>query len=222
MPEFHPYSGKTGTASQANKEVSRATEYDFPCALIESTSGYSGVSGYSGYAGSLGTTYDADVAYGVAVIDNYDQTTHFHRVKRPDADSASAGICVIMPGAYVQRGQIFQAALSPKRWVIAAYDGTAPAIGGSLGTQKDSFTLKVGNTGFICGGIVNSSKQLCLVRATPGGGGGGSTNLILVQAAANGSGGVVSTKVMTLKTNPAASPNFTLATAADNLYYLHL
>lgn len=63
---------------------------------------------------------------------------------------------------------------------------------------------------------------LVYVRPFGATGGGGAVSLDIVQAVADGSAGVVSTKVMTLKADVSASPNFTLAASAANANYFKL
>jgi hypothetical protein len=63
---------------------------------------------------------------------------------------------------------------------------------------------------------------LIYVRPFGATGGGGTASLEIVQAVADGSAGVVSTKVMTLKADVSLSPNFTLAATAANANYFKL
>jgi hypothetical protein len=103
---------------------------------------------------------NADVMYGVAEMYAWDTTKKYHSVRRPSADSLPWSQCVVLPGAKVECNANVTIAVAAfmfdNRQVIASLTADSPAatIGCSLGTVKDTFGLKVGNTGFVCTGVI--------------------------------------------------------------------
>lgn len=143
----------------------------------------------------------------------------YFKVAKPSANNVTA-VLVIPFG--IQPGKVGVGTMDDRyAGLPVLYSGSTPAIGSTLGTASGSFLAAPGGTGFVVMSVdAANSRAFC--RAASAGGGGGSASLQIVQAVANGSAGVVSTKVMTLKADVSASPNFTLATTAANANYFKL
>jgi hypothetical protein len=89
--------------------------------------------------------------------------------------------------------------------ILAAYDGTAPAVGDSIGTASGTWKMKVDNTGFTALNADDTNK-VCAIQ--PAGGGGGGGTIAVVQTVSGGMNGYVNVKAIQLKANPLLRPNF--------------
>jgi hypothetical protein len=169
-----------------------------------------------------------DLNYAIGEIYSWDKTTRVTKTKRPTADNLAPAQCVIFPGAnFASDANAILGAADfsfDTRPVLAALDASsdAPTLGCSVGTVTGSWGLKVGNTGFTVVGISTASAPWVVYVRPAGGGGGGGASFDVVQAVADGSAGLVSAKVMTLKADVGATPNYTLAANAVTLKYFKI
>ena len=142
----------------------------------------------------------------------------YFKIAKPTQDSATA--VLVAPWGVISH-KVGTATMDDRfAGVVIAYDGADPAVGDTLGTQTGSWKAKVGNTGFIAL-AVNTTDKLAYCRAASAGG-GGSASLTVVQATSDGAAGVIPVKVITMKADPAASPNFEQAATGSNVNYYKL
>lgn len=165
-----------------------------------------------------------DVQYGIAEIYAWDTAKRKHRVRRPQSDNLAWSCCVALPGALITSSStvaVSSAAfmLDNRQIIVALSSGSdAATVGCDLGTVKDTWGLKVGNTGFKCTGLIVDASGRRYVYVRPSGSGGSAT-LLIVQATADGSAGVIPAKTMTLKADPSLSPNYDLSADPTNYNY---
>lgn len=173
------------------------------------------------------TGHNADVRHGIAEMFEWNKDRLQHKVRRPTADNLSWSLCVGFPGARVSsdadKPLKVAAFMRDNRPVIAGLtaDSDVPTLGCSLGTVKDKWGLKVGNTGFVCTGVINDTAGARYVYVRPVGGGGGGA-FSLAQATADGTGGTVKVKAIQHLTNLSASPNFEQTGAEFTVKYFKL
>jgi hypothetical protein len=102
--------------------------------------------------------------------------------------------------------------------IVAAYDGTAPGVGDSIGCASGAWTMKSGNTGFTAL-FADDTNKICGIQPAGGGGGAG---MSIVQAVSGGVDSLVSVKSIALLANPAAHPNFEQVGDSMSVRYLQI
>jgi hypothetical protein len=112
---------------------------------------------------------DTSVAYGVYEIESFDNDKKHYVVVRPTEDSIPQAQLLIGPGHPVEAGKPFVATQTTDAITAAADTGQTVAVGDDIGTQADSYKLKVDNTGFKALRY-ESTEGRCLVRPFSSGG----------------------------------------------------
>jgi hypothetical protein len=110
------------------------------------------------------------VAYSVYEIESFDTDKKHYVVVRPTEDSIPQAQLLIGPGHPVEAGKPFMATQTTDATTAAADTGQTVDVGDDIGTQKDSYKLKVDNTGFKALRY-ESAEGRCLVRPFSSGGG---------------------------------------------------
>jgi len=119
----------------------------------------------------LKTGETTSVPYAVYEIDEWDDTNKYFVVKRPTSDSIPHAQLLIGPGHAVPADKTFMASQATEATTASADTGQTVAVGDDIGTQTDSYKLKVDNTGFKALRY-ESTEGRCLVRPFSSGGGG--------------------------------------------------
>lgn len=110
------------------------------------------------------------VPHAVYEIDSYDEDAHEYIVVRPTEDSLPQARLILSGGHAVAAEAAFMGSQSTDALNAAADTGQTVAVGDDIGTQTDSYLLKVDNTGFKALNY-DTTEGLCLVRPFSSGGG---------------------------------------------------